>query len=83
MNANTVYDVFLALPEMEKLRHIQLVTEYNTKKENELKIVYQKKKSTIQFSRQDAIDYLLKNIFTSKKMISQCLNQINNDKNIM
>jgi hypothetical protein len=31
MDANTVYDVFLALPEVEKLRHIQLVTEYNSK----------------------------------------------------
>ena len=33
MNANTVYDVFLALPEVEKQRHVQLVNEYNSKKE--------------------------------------------------
>ena len=67
MNANTVYDVFLALPEVEKQRHIQLVTEYNSKKENQLKIAFNKKKNEVQFTKQDAIDYLLKNVFTSKK----------------
>jgi hypothetical protein len=70
MNANTVYDVFLALPEMEKLRHIQLVNEYSTLKDNELKIAYKKKQSTVQFSKQDAIDYLLKNVFTSKNKVN-------------
>lgn len=67
MNANTVYDVFLALPEMEKQRHIQLVTEYNIKKEKKLEIAYKKKKNEVKFTRQDAIDYLLKNVFNSKK----------------
>jgi hypothetical protein len=67
MDANTVYDVFLALPEVEKLRHIQLVTEYNSKKENQLKIAFKKKKNEVQFTKHDAIDYLLKNVFTSKK----------------
>jgi len=67
MNANTVYDVFFALPEVEKQRHIQLVTEYNSKKENQLKIAFNKKKNEVQFTKQDAIDYLLKNVFTSKK----------------
>lgn len=70
MNANTVYDVFLALPEMEKLRHIQLVNEYSTLKDNELKIAYKKKQSTVHFSKQDAIDYLLKNVFTSKNKVN-------------
>ena len=70
MNANTVYYVFLALPEMEKLRHIQLVNEYSTLKDNELKIAYKKKQSTVQFSKQDAIDYLLKNVFTSKNKVN-------------
>lgn len=70
MNANTVYDVFLALPEMEKLRHIQLVNEFSTLKDNELKIAYKKKQSTVQFSKQDAIDYLLKNVFTSKNKVN-------------
>jgi hypothetical protein len=67
MNANTVYDVFLALPEVEKQRHIQLVNEYNSQKENQLKIAFKKKKAAVQFTKQDAIDYLLKNVFTSKK----------------
>lgn len=67
MNANTVYDVFLALPEVEKQRHIQLVTDYNSKKDNQLKIAYKKKKNEVQFTKHDAIDYLLKNVFTSKK----------------
>ena len=67
MNANTVYDVFLALPEMEKQRHIQLVTEYNIKKEKKLEIAYKKRKNEVKFTRQDAIDYLLKNVFNSKK----------------
>ncbi|MEY4834781.1 MAG: hypothetical protein RI980_896 [Bacteroidota bacterium] len=67
MNANTVYDVFLALPEVEKQRHIQLVTEYNLRNDNQLKIAFNKKKNEVQFTKQDAIDYLLKNVFTSKK----------------
>jgi len=67
MNANTVYDVFLALPEVERQRHIQLVTDYNSKKNNQLKIANRKKKNEVQFTKQDAIDYLLKNVFTSKK----------------
>lgn len=67
MDANTVYDVFLALPEMEKQRHIQLVTEYNLRNDNQLKIAFNKKKNEVQFTKQDAIDYLLKNVFASKK----------------
>lgn len=67
MNANTVYDVFLALPEVEKQRHIQLVTEYKSRNDNQLKIAFNKKKNEVQFTKQDAIDYLLKNVFASKK----------------
>lgn len=67
MDANTVYDVFLALPELEKQRHIQLVTEYNLRNDNQLKIAFNKKKNQVQFTKQDAIDYLLKNVFASKK----------------
>lgn len=68
MNANTVYDVFLALPEMEKQRHIQLVNEYHTKEKNKLSLAYKKKNREVLFTKQDAINYLLKNVFTSKKM---------------
>lgn len=67
MDANTVYDVFLALPEVEKQRHIQLVTEYNLRNDNQLKIAFNKKKNEVKFTKQDAIDYLLKNVFASKK----------------
>ena len=67
MVANTVNDVFLALPEVEKQRHIQLVTEYNLRNDNQLKIAFNKKKNEVQFTKQDAIDYLLKNVFASKK----------------
>ena len=68
MNANTVYDVFLALPEMEKQRHIELVIEYNSKKTKQLKIALnKKKKNETKFTEQDAIDYLLKSVFYSKK----------------
>ena len=67
MDANTVYDVFLALPEVEKQRHIQLVTEYNLRNDNQLKIAFNKKKNEVQFTKQDAINYLLKNVFASKK----------------
>lgn len=66
-NKQTVYDVFLALPEVEKQRHIQLVTEYNLRNDNQLKIAFNKKKNEVQFTKQDAIDYLLKNVFASKK----------------
>jgi hypothetical protein len=66
MNANTVYDVFLALPELEKQRHMQLVNEYIDNEKNKLQLVYKKKNKKIQFTKLDAIDYLLKNVFTSK-----------------
>ncbi|RAR75785.1 hypothetical protein [Flavobacterium aciduliphilum] len=70
MNANTVYDVFLALPEMEKQRHIQLVNEYIENEKNKLQQVYKKKNKKIHFTKQDAIDYLLKNVFTSKNKVN-------------
>lgn len=70
MNANTVYDVFLALPEMEKQRHMQLVNKYIDNEKNKLQLVYKKKNKKIQFTKQDAIDYLLKNVFTSKNKVN-------------
>jgi hypothetical protein len=67
MNANTVYDIFLALPEMERLRHIELVNEYKNKVEVKNSTSFKKKKKELLYTKQDAIDYLLKNVFTSKK----------------
>ena len=66
MNANTVYDIFLALPETERLRHIELVNEYKTKMETK-NFEFKKKKKELSYTQQDAMDYLLKNVFTSKK----------------
>lgn len=67
MNANTVYDIFLALPEMERQRHIQLVNEYKNNLETKNSTPFKKRKKKLLYTKQDAIDYLLKNVFTSKK----------------
>jgi hypothetical protein len=69
MNANTVYDVFLALPEVEKQRHFELVNKYFVKKENKPSLQFKKKNNKANYTKQDAIDYLLKTVFTSKKSI--------------
>ena len=66
MNANTVYDVFLALPEVEKQRHFELVNKYFVK-EDKPSIQFKKKNSGVTYTKQDAMDYLLKTVFTSKK----------------
>ena len=70
MNANTVYDVFLALPEMEKQRHIQLVNDYKIKEEIKPSLLFKKKNRKVLYTKQDAINYLLKNVFTSKNIIN-------------
>ena len=67
MTANTVYDIFLALPEMERQRHIELVNEYKRKEDNKYAIKLQKKKKVFSYTQQDALDYLLKNVFCTKK----------------
>lgn len=68
MNANTVYDVFLALPEVEKQRHFELVNKYFVKEENKPSLQFKKKKKRATYTKQDAMDYLLKTVFTSKKV---------------
>jgi predicted translin family RNA/ssDNA-binding protein len=67
MTANTVYDIFLALPEMERQRHIALVNEYKRKEDTKFSILSKTKKKVFSYTQQDALDYLLKNVFTSKK----------------
>jgi hypothetical protein len=67
MTANTVYEIFLALPEMERQRHIELVNEYKRKENNKYAIIPKKNKKEFSYTRQDAIDYLLKNVFCTKK----------------
>jgi hypothetical protein len=67
MNANTVYDIFLALPETERQRHIELVNEYNNQLNIKNSILLKKKKKQLVYTKQNAMDYLMKNVFSSKK----------------
>lgn len=67
MTANTVYDIFLALPEMEKQHHIELVNEYKRKQDNKYVIIPKKKKKDFSYTKQDAVHNLLNNVFSSKK----------------
>ena len=67
MNANTVYDVFLALPELEKQRHFELVNKHFLKEENKPSLQFKKKNTRATYTKQDAMDYLLKTVFSSKK----------------
>ena len=67
MTANTVYDIFLALPEMERQRHIELVNEYKRKEDTKFSKLSKTKKKVFSYTQQDALDYLLKNVFCTKK----------------
>ena len=71
MNANTVYDIFLTLPEQEKQSHVDLVNGYNTKKESNYCIPTKTKKKNFTYIEQDANDYVLKHVFTSKDKINK------------
>jgi hypothetical protein len=68
MNANTVYDIFLALPETERQRHIELVNEYNNKLETKHSILAKTKKEQLVYTKQNAMDYLIKNVLLQKKI---------------
>jgi hypothetical protein len=52
---------------MEKQRLIQLVNEYKPKEEIKLSTPNKKKNREVAYTKQDAMDYLLKNVFISKK----------------
>ncbi len=67
MTANTVYDIFMALPDTERHNLIVLVNEYKQKEESKLSVKLKNQKRELTYSKQDAMDYLLKNVFTSKK----------------
>jgi hypothetical protein len=67
MNANTVYDIFLALSETERQRHIELVNEYNRKIDSKNSILHKTKKKQLVYTKQNTMDYLMRNVFTSKK----------------
>lgn len=63
MTANTVYEVFKALPPEERQKFIVLVTENQTTSKTKLPTT---KKAPITFTKQDAIDYLLATVFKPK-----------------
>lgn len=63
MTANTVYDVFKALPTAEQLRLIALVNEHKITVEIPKK---QKLKKQPILSKEAAMEYLMKNIFSKK-----------------
>jgi hypothetical protein len=63
MNANTVYDVFKALPFEERQKLTVLVNEH---REEQIPASKVKQKSKIKFSKQDGIDYLLATVFKNK-----------------
>ena len=67
MTANTVYDIFLALPETERERHIELVNDYKRKIDQSNLILTKTKKKQLVYTKQDAMNYLLKNVFILKK----------------
>ena len=67
MTANTVYDIFLALPEMERQRHIELVNEYKRKEDTKFSKLSKTKKKVFSYTQQDALDYLLKIVFCTQK----------------
>ena len=67
MNANTVYDVFLALSDSERKRLIGLVQEYRNKEDKKNCIRIKKIKSKPKFTKKQGIDFLLQSVFTSKK----------------
>ena len=63
MNANTVYDVFLALPPEEKEKFIVLVKGQEIKTSFDFR---KKRNKKATFTKQDAIDYLLVTVFKPK-----------------
>ena len=63
MNANTVYEVFLALPPEEKEKFIVLVKGQEVQPSYDLG---KKKSKKATFTKQDAIEYLLATVFKPK-----------------
>jgi hypothetical protein len=63
VTANTVYEVFKALSPEERQKLIVLVTENQNTTRNKAP---RTKKAKIEFTKQDAIDYLLATVFKPK-----------------
>ena len=66
MNANTVYEVFLALTPDEKEKFIALINEQKLKASLNIK---KKKRKRAVFTKQDAIEYLLATVFKPKNRL--------------
>ena len=63
MNANTVYEVFLALSPDEKEKFIVLINEQKLKPSFDLR---KRKSKPAKFTKEDAIEYLLATVFKHK-----------------
>lgn len=63
MNANTVYEVFLALTPIEKEKFIALINEQKLKPSFDIR---KRKSKPAKFTKEDAIEYLLATVFKHK-----------------
>ena len=63
MNANTVYEVFLALTPKEKEKFIALINEQKLIPSFDIR---KRKSKPAKFTKQDAINYLLATVFKPK-----------------
>lgn len=63
LTANTAYEVFLALPEKEKENFLVLVNDYKIKPI----LTFEKSNSKPKFTKEEAFNFLLNSVFTSKK----------------
>lgn len=63
MNANTVYEVFLALTPEEKEKFIALINEQKLKPSFDIR---KRKSKLVKFTKEDAIEYLLATVFKPK-----------------
>ena len=63
MNANTVYEVFLALTPDEKEKFIALINEQKLKPSFDIR---KRKSKPVKFTKEDAVEYLLATVFKPK-----------------
>lgn len=63
MNANTVYEVFLALTPNEKEKFIALINEQKLKPSFDIR---KRKSKPVKFTKEDAVEYLLATVFKPK-----------------
>ena len=63
MNANTVYEVFLALAPDEKKKFITLINEQKSKASFDIR---KRKSKPVKFTKEDAVEYLLATVFKHK-----------------